>query len=89
MDKDAEKKSLEDAKEVITAFQNHAISQEFAREEEERENGLLSTVCDTPIVDATTFFLHFQAIGELQGIRRRRAMLPGKLEEIQDRMKEL
>lgn len=89
MDKDAERKQLEDSAQIIAAYKAHAITSEFERDDKERENMLLRTICELPITDLESFFTHFTAVGELQGLRRRSAMLPGKLEEIKDRLKEL
>ena len=89
MDKDGEKKQLEDARAIITGYQTHAISVEFEREEKDRERVLLDTICSVPVVNLESFFAHFTAVGELQGIRRRAAMLPAKLEEIQGKLEEL
>jgi hypothetical protein len=89
MDKEGEKKKLEDAAAFIAEYQNHAITQEFDRETAERESFLLHVICEQAVVDLASIVVHFQSVGELQGLRRRKAMLPAKLEEIKDKIKEL
>lgn len=89
MDKDGERKQLEDAAAIIAGYQNHAITQELDRADKESEDELLRTICNVPVVDLESFFVHFLAVGGLQQLRKRNAMLPAKLEEIQDKIKEL
>lgn len=89
MDKEGEKKKLEDAAAVITAWQDHAITQELNREQKEREDFLLHVICEEPVSDLRSLVVHFQAVGELQGLRRRQSLVPAKLEEIKDKIKEL
>lgn len=88
-DREGDKKKLEDTRDVITAYQNHAITTEFEREDKDRQDALLQAICNVDVVDIESFFAHFAAVGALSELRRRSAMLPARLEEIQEKLKEL
>lgn len=89
MDKDAERKKLEDAANVIADYLEHPITKELRQDASEREEAVLKLICEIDIFDMQTFFMHFQAVGELQALRRQSSMLPARLKEIQENIKEI
>lgn len=89
MELEADKKQLEDQKVFIEQYLEHPITREAFRDLDEAQERAVSMICDIPITNLETFFAHFQARGELIGLRRTKASLLQGLEEVKDKIKEL
>lgn len=89
MDVDADKIALENEKRTIEAYLDHPISREIYKDNAEEQEQIIELLCNRTITNAATFFGHFEAIGHLRGLRRGRAIINGKLEEIETQLKNL
>lgn len=89
MDKDAEIKQLTDARDFVRGWLEHPVTKEiFADLAEQQEQGLALLTQRTPN-SVETFFGHYEAIGELRGIRRVKGLVEGKLADIEAQLKDL
>lgn len=89
MDADAEKKVLTDERDFIQSYLDHPLTEELETTCKEAEESLTGLICDQPIVNIETFFAHFESVGHLRGLRRSRAFMRSKLEDVKQRIKEL
>lgn len=84
-----DRKNLEEERDFILSWQNHPITFELFRDMEESEKALESIVLDHDPCDVLTLLSHFNAIGALREIRRRKVLVAGKLEELQEKLKNI
>lgn len=89
MDKDAEIKQLTDSRDWIRGWLDHPITKEVFQDLAEQQESGLSLLCGRTPNSIETFLGHFEAIGELRGIRRVKALVDGKLVEIEEQIKDL
>jgi uncharacterized protein (DUF2164 family) len=90
MDKDAERKQLQDEKAFIESWKSHALTASIFTTLREEEDVLVNVLCGGRTVhDTESFFTHFEAVGHLRGLRRARALIDERLEEIKEELKDL
>ncbi len=85
MDSDAERKKLQD---WIDGYLAHPITVQLLQDSLDEQEKLVALLCNRTIVDAETFFAHFEAIGHLRGLRRTKSVLLDKLDEVKEQLKE-
>lgn len=89
MDKDAEKKQLEDNRDYILGWLNHPITQQIEEVSKSEQEALVALICNQSINSLETFFGHFEAVGHLRGLRRSHFLALAQLEEVKEQLKEL
>lgn len=89
MDKDAEIKQLTDTRDWIRGWLEHPITKEVFQDLADQQERGLGMLCNYTPDSLQTFFGHFEAIGELRGIRRVKGLVEGKLAEIELQLKDL
>lgn len=89
MNIDEERHRLENEKATIEGYLNHPITREILKDNEEEQQGLINVITVGEIVDISTFFAHFQAVGQLKGLRQSSAILRGSLERIKEELERL
>lgn len=89
MDVDAEKQRLQNELGQLESYLSHPISREILRDNQEQQDGLIDIICNRTPMSFETFFAHFEAVGELRGLRRARAAMEAKVEELTEEIKNL
>lgn len=89
MDRDTDKKQLQDELDQLRGYLEHPISVELLKDNKEQQEIVLKIITDRPIHDIEGVLALLEARGHLRGLRRAEAMLVGGLEEIETRIKEL
>jgi hypothetical protein len=89
MDKDAEIKQLTDERAYVLGWLDHPITKEIFQDLAEQQEEGLSMLCNRTPESIETFFGHYEAIGELRGIRRVKGLVEGKLADIEMQLKDL
>lgn len=89
MDIDAERKKLEDQQAFIQSWLEHPITQETTQDNSEQQQALVDLICNRPIDSFGSFFAHFEAVGELRGLRRAKGITQDSLESVKRELKEL
>lgn len=89
MDKDAEIKKLVDERDHVIGWQNHPITQSIFADIQSQQEQLITMICDNTVNSIETLFGHFEAIGHLRGLRRAKALVLARLEEIDSEIKNL
>lgn len=89
MDKDAERKVLEDERAFVASYVNHPLALSIEEDSMVQQDALVAILTDRTIDSIESFFAHFEAVGHLRGLRRSRALALAKLEEVKDKLKEL
>lgn len=84
-----DRQQLELQRDYILSWINHPITREVQAESDEEESAHLVNICDKDVFSVETFLAHFTAIGHVREIRRRRALVKEKLDEIVDKIKQL
>lgn len=89
VDIDAERQKLEDEKGWINAYIEHPITVQVLQDSAEQQEKIIDLLCNQPISNMETFFAHFEAIGHLRGLRRAKAILLDKVDDIETQLKEI
>lgn len=87
MDATGETNKARDAVIFTEDYLRHPITQAVFRDSEAEQESLVLLICERPITNLETFFAHFEAVGHLRGLRRQRAIIAEKLEEVQEELK--
>lgn len=87
MDLDAKRIELENQKAAITGYLNHPVTLELLKDLKEGQEGLVSILCDVPILGIESFFKHFESVGHLRGLRRAESLLMSNLEDVTTQLK--
>lgn len=89
MDKEAEKRRLENERLHIQQYLDHPITKNiFADSASEQEN-VIELILERPVTNIETFLAREQALGHLRGLRRAKAIVQDSLEEIDEQIQAL
>ena len=89
MDKDAEIKKLVDERDFVRGWLDHPITKSVFAESDDMQEQLVELICNRTVNSLETLFGHFEAIGDLRGIRRFKSCVQGKLADIDTEIKNL
>jgi hypothetical protein len=89
LSRDEQKAKLLDAKAFIQEWFRHPITVELMKENLQQETGLIQIITQMPVDSFDRIAPLVEAKGELRGIRRWRGLVEEKLQEIEDKLKEL
>lgn len=89
MDLDARRVELENQIGALSQYLQHPVTVEVLRDLKEGQEGLVSVLCDVPILDIESFFKHFESVGHLRGLRRAESLIRENLEDVKEQLKEL
>lgn len=89
MDRDSDKKQLEDERDLLRGYLENPISVQLLKDNKEQQDSVLNIIVNHPIDDLRGVLALLEARGHLRGLRRAEAMLVGGLEEIEQKIKEL
>lgn len=64
----------------------HPYTQQILAQLKADEEGLINIITKQPVTDLETFFSHFQAVGNLTGVRAISASLYSTLEELKEQI---
>lgn len=88
MDNAGETKKAEDALKFVEAYLAHPITKAVFDDSTNEQEKIIQLLTNVPINNIESFFAHFEAIGHLRGLRRGKAIILDKLEEVKDQLKE-
>ena len=89
MEREALKQQLSDERAAVLDYLSHPFTKQILEDGKQSEEAFLSLIVDKPVQDIPSLFAHFEAIGHLRGLRQSKAILHGKLEELETELEQL
>lgn len=80
--------ALEEEQRVVLKWFSNPVTVSILNDLAEQQNRFLDVILEQDITSMETFFNHFQACGNLRGLRRFKLLAEIQLEEIKEKLKE-